>query len=152
MDAALVNRYGYFYLHLDGADLADEAGLRTAVTLSLFTDRLALSTDTIPDGTADRRGHWSDSYLSEQGDLEGSRLWLLSREKVVSEVLRRAEDYSREALAWMATDEVVKQIAVSAWTTGVGDMNIRTTLTKQDGANATFEFLDIWNQEVNHAV
>lgn len=152
MDAALVNRYGYFYLHLDGADLATESGLRTAVILSLFTDRRALPTDIIPDGTTDRRGHWSDSYLAQPGDLEGSRLWLLDREKVQPEVLRRAEDYTREALEWMQDDGVVKQVVVVAWTTGVEDLNIRASLTKPDGIEVTFEFLDIWNQEINDAV
>lgn len=152
MDAALVNRYGYFYLHLDGADLAEEAGLRTAVILSLFTDRLALPTDVIPDGTNDRRGHWSDSYLPERGDLEGSRLWLLDREKVVPEVLRRAEDYTREALAWMAKDGVVKQVTATAWTTGKEDLNVQARLVKPDGEEITFEFLDIWGQEITHAI
>ena len=152
MDAALVNRYGYFYLHLDGADLAEEAGLRTAVIVSLFTDRLALPTDTIPDGTSDRRGHWSDSYLPEQDDLEGSRLWLLDREKIMPEVLRRAEDYTREALKWMVRDGVVQQVAAVAWTTGKEDLNIRAHLAKPDGKEVTFEFLDIWSQEINHAI
>lgn len=152
MDAALVNRYGYFYLHLDGADLASEPGLRTAVIVSLFTDRLALPTDPIPDGSRDRRGHWSDSYLPEQGDLEGSRLWLLDREKIMPEVLRRAEDYTREALEWMLSDAVVQQVTASAWTTGAEDLNIRARLIKPDGQEVTFEFLDIWSQEISYAV
>ncbi len=152
MDAALVNRYGYFYLYLDGADLAEESGLRTAVIVSLFTDRLAKPTDTIPDGTLDRRGHWSDSYLAERGDLEGSRLWLLDREKIMPEVLRRAEDYTREALEWMLSDGVVLQVRATAWTTGSEDLNIRASLEKPDGEEVTFEFLDIWSQEINHAI
>lgn len=152
MDAALVNKYGYFYLHLDGADLAGEVGLRTAVILSLFTDRLALPTDVIPDGSSDRRGHWSDSYLPERGDLEGSRLWLLDREKIVPEVLRRAEDYTREAIAWMVRDGVVKHASATAWTTGKEDLNVQARLVKPDGEEITFEFLDIWGQEITHAI
>lgn len=151
MDLALQWRNGYAYLHLDGSDLATEEGLGSAVLVSLFTDRLSRPEDLIPDGTADRRGHWSDSYLLGD-DLEGSRLWLLDREKVVPEVLRRAEDYSREALRWMLEDGVARDVQTSAWTTGHGDLNLRIRITRPSGDVEAFEYLDIWQQEAAHAV
>ncbi|MDA5493836.1 phage GP46 family protein [Yersinia intermedia] len=88
---------------LDGDDL------HTAILLSLFTDRLARIDDAI-DGD-DRRGWWGDS-----GALSaiGSRLWLLRREKLTSQVAIKAEDYAAEALAWLTEDSVVTAINTRA--------------------------------------
>jgi phage gp46-like protein len=151
MDLAMVWRNGFGYLFLDGADLAAEDGLRSSVLVSLFTDRRARSDDRIPDGSADRRGHWSDSHLPGD-DQEGSRLWLLEREKVQPEVLRRAEDYSREALTWMLEDGAASAVQTTAWTTGRSDLNLRVQITRPSGEQVSFEFLDIWQKESQHAL
>lgn len=151
MDLDLEWRDGFGYLHLDGADLVQDFGLRTAVLVSLFTDRLARENDQLPDGSDDRRGHWSDSYLAND-DLEGSRLWLLEREKVQPDVLRRAEDYSREALQWMLEDGLARTVQVNAWTTGRGDMNLAVVITRPQGEQVQLKFLNIWQQESQHAV
>lgn len=151
MDLALQWRNGYGYLYLDGADLAAEDSLHSAVLVSLFTDRRCRADDVIPDGSTDRRGHWSDSYLRGD-DQEGSRLWLLEREKVQPEVLRRAEDYSREALAWMVEDGAARVVQATAWTTGRSDLNLLIRITRPSGDDVSFEFLDIWQQEADHGV
>lgn len=151
MDLRMQWRNGFGYLYLDGPDLATEDGLGSAVLVSLFTDRQARVDDLIPDGSADRRGHWSDSYLPGE-DQEGSRLWLLDREKVLPEVLRLAEDYSREALRWMLEDGVASDVQASAWTTGRSDLNLRVRITRPNGDVEGFEYLDIWQQEAARAV
>ena len=87
---------GYYDLAFE-EDLATDPGLETAVVLSLFTDRRALPADALPGGGNDRRGYWADAF-SER--LQGSRLWLLSREKELESVRRSAEVYAQEALAW----------------------------------------------------
>lgn len=144
-------RDGFGYLHLDGPDLATDDGLHSTVLVSLFTDRRAREDDVIPDGSDDRRGHWSDSYLPGD-EQEGSRLWLLEREKVIPEVLRRAEDYSREALAWMITDGAASAVQATAWTTGKQDLNLQISVTRPTGQTVTFKFLNMWNKEAEHAV
>lgn len=151
MDLDLEWRDGFGYLYLDGADLAEDRGLRTAVLVSLFTDRLSREDDQLPDGTDDRRGHWTDSYLLND-DLEGSRLWLLEREKVLPDVLRRAEDYGREALQWMLEDGLANAVQVTAWTTGRSDMNLHVVITRPQGDQVQLKFLNIWQQESEHAV
>lgn len=151
MDLALVWRDGFGYLHLDGSDLSVDDGLRSAVLVSLFTDRRARPDDSLPDGSKDRRGHWSDSHLLGD-DQEGSRLWLLEREKVQPEVLRRAEDYSREGLNWMLEDGAALALQVSAWTSGRGDLNLSVAITRPSGEIQTFEFVDLWNKEAQHAL
>lgn len=149
MDLAMTQQGGMFHLFLDGADLAVDDGLESAVIVSLFTDRVALPTDPLPDGTADRRGHWSDSYLEAVDDKEGSRLWLLAREKVLPEVLRRGEDYAREALKWMLNDGVAKAVIPTAWTTGRGDFNLRVRIVKPDDSDVEYSYLNLWRAQAN---
>ncbi len=64
-------------------DLAVDEGLRTAVIISLLTDRLADADAVIPDGTRDRRGWWGDLVLDVPDappapDLIGSQLGRLA--------------------------------------------------------------------------
>lgn len=83
--------------------------LQTAILLSLFTDRLARADDAID--SPDRRGWWGDSGAAS---AIGSRLWLLRREKLTTQVAIKVEDYATEALAWLIEDSVVAAINVRA--------------------------------------
>ncbi|CFQ45685.1 putative bacteriophage protein GP46 [Yersinia frederiksenii] len=93
----------------DHGGLLDGDDLHTAILLSLFTDRLARADDDI-DGD-DRRGWWGDSGATS---AIGSRLWLLRRQKLTTQVAIKAEDYAREALAWLMEDAVVSVISPRA--------------------------------------
>lgn len=97
---------------LVGGDLATDAGLRSAMLISIFTDRRARPDDVLPYENADRRGWWGDVAATEVDDEIGSRLWLLSREKRLSPVLDRARDYLIESLAWLLRDGVVGALDV----------------------------------------
>ena len=98
-------------LALAGVDLAADDGLRTAVLLSLFSDRRAEVGDLRAGETA-RRGWWGDTLTD--GDRIGSRLWLLGREKRVADVVRRAEEYARESVAWLVEDGAAERVEVTA--------------------------------------
>jgi len=95
-------------------DLAPDAGLETAVLLSLFVDRRADAADILPDEEADRRGWWADAFPTVAGDAIGSRLWLLAREKQTATLLPRLEGYAREALQWLLDDGVAERVDVAA--------------------------------------
>lgn len=81
--------------------------LATAVIVALGTDRLAEVGDVLPDpDDTDRRGWWGD-YQAEaiwNGWPVGSRLWLLTRDKIEGPGSRRGattvrvEQYIREAI------------------------------------------------------
>lgn len=86
--------------------------LKTCVFLSLFLDAPAKEGDDIPAGSV-RRGFWADA-LSPDGDITGSRLWLLDRAKVTPESLVDAKAYADEALAWLVRDGVARAINVTA--------------------------------------
>lgn len=136
-----------------GADIRSEAGdllpegeLTTAVILSLFCDARAREDDIIPDGTKNVRGWWADTVAplpatglalredSTTGDRLGSRLWLLSRELQLPEVMRRAKDYAEEALQWLITDGVARAVAVIPSNPRNGWLVLHIAITLTDGA------------------
>lgn len=123
---------------LNDADLRGEDDLETAVILSLMCDARARDDDAPPSGNGDRRGWWADSVVpTAEGDAFGSRLWLLSREKTVPEVLRRAKDYAEEALAWMIADKAARTITVTASMPRQGLLALDIALTLPDGSIRT---------------
>ena len=126
-----------------GPDLQMDAGLKTAVLISLFTDRLAEVGDAIPDGSTDRRGFWGDMPIiaSDQSgpppDLTGSRLWLLDRAKQSPQTLQQAEIYAREALQWMLDDGVAGSVAATASFPRLGWIELQIDIGQQ-GSQQTF--------------
>ncbi len=101
-------------LSVEAGVLATDAGLRTAVVVSLFTDRLARADDVLPVEDGDRRGWWGDVEPRVAGDRIGSRLWLLAREKATPQALNRAREYAAEALNWLIADGVARTVEVEA--------------------------------------
>lgn len=131
-DLALRYQDGLADLVFDGGDLAVDETLLSAVLVSLFTDRHAEPSDVLPDGSTDRRGWWADVWL-EEGDLHGSRLWLLSRSKDVAEVPARARDYALEALAWLERDGVAQRVEVMASVPRKGWLQLKIVITRLSG-------------------
>ena len=128
-------------------DLATDGGLETAVLLSLFTDRRAEPDDKPPSGDdTDRRGWWADEFAEKTGDLFGSRLWLLDRSTLTSETVLRAEEYVREALAWMIEDRVVASIDVTIDRTANG-LLIGVGLQRPGRDPVAFRFAHTWDRQ-----
>jgi len=135
-----------------GGDLAAEDGLTTAVVLSLFLDRRAEADDILPDGSGDPRGWWADTVApAADGDRVGSRLWLLHREKQLSEVLRRVRTYAAEALQWLVDDGVARTVDVEAFIPRDGWLGLSITVTRKNGAIVPLTF-NLPRQENAHAV
>lgn len=123
-----------FDFSVSNGDFDVDNGLMTAVLVSLFTDRRANDDDVIPDGTNDRRGSWQDQYLEVDGDLMGSRLWLLDREKELTDVLQRAQTYAEEALAWLMEDGIVRSVSVPTEWTRAGVIGMLIDIRLIDGS------------------
>ncbi|MBR8316069.1 phage GP46 family protein [Burkholderia dolosa] len=125
-----------------------EAMLRRAVEISLFTWRRAEPEDRLDDG--ERMGWWGDSFPDVAGDRIGSRLWLLRREVLTEGVLRRAEEYCREALQWMLDDEIVTAMSVSVKRAALGgragtERAIATIVLSDDrDGPLTINYDDMW--------
>jgi phage gp46-like protein len=127
-----------------GPVLASDAGLYTAIAISLFTDRLAEANDVPPDGSSTRRGWWGDAYSEVPGDRIGSRLWLLARSKQTQPVLRQAEAYAREALQWLVEDGVARGVQVQAEVSGDGVLGLQVQVTRSNEPVARYRFEAFW--------
>jgi len=129
-------------------ELESDAGLETAVIISLFTDRRAKIDDILPDSNnPDRRGWWGDLVSDIENDQIGSRLWLLNREKTLKSVLIRTKEYAKEALNWLIEDKVVTKIEISAEKYGPVGQDILALLVqiyKPDGTIVPFKYEAQW--------
>lgn len=125
-------------LAIEAGDLKTDAGLRTAVLVSLFTNRRAQPDDVLPADDGDRGGWWGDVSPQTSNDLIGSRLWLLAREKRLASVLVRARDYCIEALAWLIEDGVAAAVDVEV-EAQAAVLAIGVTITRPDGGRSRFD-------------
>ena len=143
-------QHGDFNFDTAVQDLESDAGLETAVLISLFTDRRANIDDPLPDSNnTSRRGWWGDLASPEvEGDQIGSRLWLLEREKTLESVLTRAKQYTIEALQWLIDDGVAEKVDVSTErltiATGYDVLAILGEIFKPDGSTYPFKYEAQW--------
>lgn len=143
---------------LDTGALQADAGLETAVVISLFTDRRAEPDDELPDGSADRRGWWGDvspprvNGRAVDGDRIGSRLWLLGREKQLQSVVERARQYAEEALQWMIDDGICERIEVIAEIVRTGVLGLGITIYRPNVDAVSFRFDHAWSAQAERSV
>ncbi|MBA1443517.1 MAG: phage GP46 family protein [Gammaproteobacteria bacterium] len=127
-----------------GQSLTLDDGLQTAVMVSLFTDHRAEADDVIPDGTENRRGYWADAWPDIEGDLIGSRLWLLSREKQTQETLNRAREYAEEALQWLIDDGIAQSVSVTTEIVRTGVLGLLVEILRPSGELSEYRFNNLW--------
>jgi phage gp46-like protein len=119
--------------------------LETAVLISLFTDRVLPLDVTPPNGGADRRGWWGDTY--EPSPI-GSRLWTLRR-KIKSDagaVLQEAKDICAEALKWLLDDKVAASVDVQTFWANLVQLGIRVAIAEPDATVSTFRYSWAWRE------
>lgn len=148
-DLALVwsTSAGFADLAMLDSDLASDAGMTTAVLLSLMLDRRAEDDDEPPSGDpTDRRGWWADEFSTVEGDRIGSRLWLLDRSTITGETARLADEYVREALQWMIDDKVIASVDVTVDTTTRRDAAFISVALQRPGREAiALRFAHVWD-------
>ncbi|SNT29076.1 Mu-like prophage protein gp46 [Noviherbaspirillum humi] len=128
-----------------GGDVACDHDIKTAVLLSLFTDRRAEGDDALPDPAASRRGWWGDALDGVgAGRRIGSRLWLLGREKQLPEIVARAREYAQEALQWLVDDGVASRVTVDAQIVAPGVLGLAVTVIRERRAPQKFRFEFAW--------
>ncbi len=130
-----------FDMQIDAGALASDHDIKTAVLISLFTDRRAESDDVLPDAAGSRRGWWGDALNSRR---IGSRLWLLSREKQLREVVNRAKEYTEEALAWLVEEGVARRVVVSAEMLQQGWIALSVQVDRNNNAPARYRYEFAW--------
>lgn len=150
-DLALVwdQALGSADLAMIDSDLASDAGMETAVLLSLFTDRRAEPDDVPPSGDpTDRRGWWADQFADVEGDRIGSRRWLLDRAKFTNDTAIALKEYDTEALKWMVDDSVASSIDITTALVTMGAsrrINETIVINRPHGAPLTFKFAHVWD-------
>ena len=144
--------HGEFALNDVGDDFDTDAGLETAVIISLFTDRRAGENDELPATETDRRGWWGNT-LQDADDEIGSKLWLLCREKQLPVVMRRAEEYARESLRWFVRDRVASKVEVIASNPRPGWLLLDIVIHRPTNEKLNFKYDYNWKtQEYRNAV
>lgn len=118
---------------------ASDGELESAILLSLFTDRRAIDDDELEDGE-DPRGWWGDSFARVAGDLVGSRLWTLRREKLTTQVEAQARAICEEALAWLVEDGIASRVEVALERVDGGRLDIAVTVHREAGGAQRYAF------------
>lgn len=116
-------------------DLVPDAGLYTAVLISLFTDKRAPADAELPDPAQGRRGWWPDTETQKIG----SHLWLLNREKTLEEVAARAKEYTEAALKWLTDEGIAARVLVETLIVRPFGLQIRIEIRR--GAARKYDYL-----------
>lgn len=128
-----------------GDDLAAGGDIENGVLLSVFLNRRADPTDTLPVDGGDRGGWWGDQFLEPRGDRIGSKRWLLGRSAARPDVARQLEQYDREALAWMVEDRVAASADVAAEIVR-GTLAEAIEIRRPKGDPVAFRFERAWSE------
>lgn len=112
-----------------------------ALIISLFSWRRANPDDDVDDVM----GWWADTY-NQDGDLTGSRLWELLRQKITQTTLAAAEEYCREALEWLVTDGVASEVTAAAERSGFDQVDIVVTVQQPGRDQTSVRFQNVWRK------
>ena len=127
---------------IESTDLSQEESLIRAVIISLFTWRRANPDDLIE---GQKMGYWGDAAEPPQvNDKIGSRLWLLSRAKILPDTFNRAREYAQEALQWLIDDGVCSKVDVLAERYGVDGLALQCTIYRTEGTKIILRFDNAW--------
>lgn len=123
------------------SDVTDD--LPRAILISLFTWRRANTDDDLPNLA--KFGWWGDTFSTIQNDKIGSRLWLLSRNKLTTETISKTEEYASEALNWLTEDKVADSVQVTAERLALDILALQITITRGDSALLNIRFINVWD-------
>jgi phage gp46-like protein len=142
---------------LSDGTLDDTQALATAVIVALGTDRLAATNDILPDpDSTDRRGWWGDLEAENiwDGWPIGSRLWLLTRDKIVGPeafqgaTVVRVEQYIREAIQPFIDRRIGSRMAVEATRIGKERIDALVRIYRGPMLEIELRYQVLWNDIV----
>lgn len=114
--------------------------LTRAVMISLFSWARAHDDDQV-EGSR-RFGFWGDSY-EDVDQTTGSRLWLMSRSKILPDTVERCRKYAQSALQWMVDDGVADSVSVQAERNGLDRIDMVITISRNND-NRQLRFSNVW--------
>lgn len=131
-----------FDIETELRDLLSDNGLRTAVLISLFTDK----DDSLQPEL--KKTYWGNTL--DDGDLIlGSKLWLLKNEKTTTNILSLAKFYCEDALRWMIEDGVAREVLVTTELFDSQTLLIGIEIFKPNDQSETFSFDYVWRGEID---
>lgn len=117
--------------------IALDGGFETPALISIGTDKRARPSDR----ETDRRGWWGDAHALVRGHEIGSLLWLLRREPLTSQTVRRAKFAADDCFRWMVEDGIAKSATAEAEADEeIGAVKLSVTIIKPDGTT----WSEIW--------
>lgn len=128
------------------AGLRQDDGLETMVLQILFTDLRADDSDVLPDGTDDLRG-WVGDTFSDQA--WGSKLWLLDRSKLTTEVRNKAVTYAQTALDRHLKPDYASSVVVTGSIPQFQLLQLDIAITKRDGSAMSMSIKQRWEAQSN---
>jgi phage gp46-like protein len=140
------NETGRGDIEITSAGLRQDDGLATLVLQILFTDARADPSDVLPDGTNDRRGWIGDTFADEPW---GSKLWLLDRSKLTTDVRNKAVTYAQTALERHLNPDYAKQVVVTGAIPQFQMLQLDIAITRPDGSAMTLSIKQRWEAQAN---
>lgn len=140
------NETGRGDIEITSAGLRQDDGLATLVLQILFTDARADPSDVLPDGTNDRRGWIGDTFADEPW---GSKLWLLDRSKLTTDVRNKAVTYAQTALDRHLKPDYAKQVVITGAIPQLQMLQLDIAITRPDGSAMTLSIKQRWEAQAN---
>jgi phage gp46-like protein len=129
-------------------DVDIDTTLKTAVLVSLFSDKRASIDDVLPQEGASRRGWWGDNFTDIPHDQIGSKLWLFERESITQDVVNGVKEAAEESLQWLIDDNIASKIDVETEVMALGSTNdtiaLGIIIHKPDGTKEIINFENVW--------
>jgi phage gp46-like protein len=120
---------GYGEIAVVERDLMRDPGVETAIFICLFTDQRANTDDPLSDNSGDLKGWWGDA-LNTDGSSDGSKLWLLLRMPLTTELISRMNEAIKAALQWLIVDKIMDSVSVSVQKSGASSVKIEIGLKR----------------------
>lgn len=140
------NETGRGDIEITSAGLRQDDGLETLVLQVLFTDARADDSDVLPDGTSDKRGWIGDTFTVQPW---GSKLWLLDRSKLTTDVRNKAVTYAQTALDAHLKPDYARNIVVTGSIPQFQLLQLVIAITRQDGTEMTMTINQRWGAQAN---
>lgn len=139
---------GEWDINFDGTDLVLTDDLENSILISLETMAQAEESENLPDGSDDRRGFWADDYSEEPDDKTGSKTWLLSREKITSQLLNSLRQTTEQCLEWMKRDGVARTVTVVTERYSDDIVAIYISITRPTGVDVSYKYYYNWEAQL----
>lgn len=141
--------------------LDETQALATAVTIAFCTDRLAETSDVLPiPGSTDRKGWWGDDSASDiwNGWPVGSRLWLMTRDKITDSkysggsTASRASAFANECLQPFVDQKIISDFDIDVVQVNAQRVDMTVTLYRGPLPAISLQFQSLWNDLSTSAV